>query len=241
MLGTNCSGLLKISSVNTCFGFVEEQQCPAGSSTSFRGQDLADMASLDMSVQMSMLVSLRIPKTKTRKRCDSKIAPSKEGRFFLLRNLGNPRFVFVASTLRNPRQVLWFALCKSEIAAICDYNFSGVGFWRNGFFADFYFWAAGFSRISSPDFFSSCLWEKVPRKIPQLNPRQNPPKLIQQRSPTHFCSGAGPRFPETISSNVLPIRYCRGPYSWSRLWARARAWSDCLQCISCLICNGWPQ
>ena len=49
-----------------------------------------------------------------------------------------------------------------------------------------------FSRILSPDFFSSFLWEKVPRKILQENPRQNPPKFIQQKSPTHFCRGARP-------------------------------------------------
>ena len=51
-----------------------------------------------------------------------------------------------------------------------------------------------FSRIFSPDFFSSFLWEKVPRKIFQENPRQNPPKFIQQKSPTHFCRGSGPSF-----------------------------------------------
>ena len=39
-----------------------------------------------------------------------------------------------------------------------------------------------FSRIFSPDFFSSFLWEKVPRKILQENPRENPPKFIQQKS-----------------------------------------------------------
>ena len=50
-----------------------------------------------------------------------------------------------------------------------------------------------FSRILSPDFFSF-LWEKVPRKILQENPRQNPPKVIQQKSPTHFCRRAGPTF-----------------------------------------------
>ena len=31
------------------------------------------------------------------------------------------------------------------------------------------------------------------RKILQENPRQNPPKFILQKSPTHFCRGAGPR------------------------------------------------
>ena len=34
---------------------------------------------------------------------------------------------------------------------------------------------------------------KVPRKVLQENPRQNPPKFLQQKSPTHFCRGAGPK------------------------------------------------
>ena len=51
-----------------------------------------------------------------------------------------------------------------------------------------------FSRIFAPDFFFSFLWEKVPRKSLQENPRQNPPKFKQQKSPTHFCRGAGPIF-----------------------------------------------
>ena len=51
----------------------------------------------------------------------------------------------------------------------------------------FFFRAAGFfSRIFSPDFFSSFLWEKVPRKILQENPRENPPKFIQQKSSNTF-------------------------------------------------------
>ena len=68
-----------------------------------------------------------------------------------------------------------------------------VGFWQNGFFADFYFWAAGFSRGFCPRIFPPHFCgKKVPRKILQENPRQNPPKFIQQKSPTHFCRGAGP-------------------------------------------------
>ena len=62
-----------------------------------------------------------------------------------------------------------------------------------------------FSRIfifEPPDFFADFLagffllifvGEKVPRKILPENPRQNPPKFIQQKSPTHFCRGAGPK------------------------------------------------
>ena len=62
-------------------------------------------------------------------------------------------------------------------------------------FRDFYFWAAGFfcefcRRIISPLF---CGERKIPQKILQENPRQNPPKFIQQKSPTHFCRGAAPK------------------------------------------------
>ena len=68
-----------------------------------------------------------------------------------------------------------------------------VGFWQNGFFADFCFWAAGFfSRILSPIFSPHFCGEKVPRKILQENPRQSPPNFIQQKSPTHFRRGAVP-------------------------------------------------
>ena len=52
------------------------------------------------------------------------------------------------------------------------------------------------SRILSPDFFFSFLWEKVPRKILQENPQQNPPKLIQQKSPPTFCRGVCGKFVE---------------------------------------------
>ena len=62
-----------------------------------------------------------------------------------------------------------------------------AGFRQNGFFADFYFWAAGFfrgfsRRIFSPHFCG----EKVPRKILQENPRQNPPKIYTTKIPDTF-------------------------------------------------------
>ena len=60
-----------------------------------------------------------------------------------------------------------------------------------------------FSRIFSPDLFSSFLWEKVPRKILQENPRQNPPKFIQQKSLTHFCRGSGPTLPRGWAPSAL--------------------------------------
>ena len=85
-----------------------------------------------------------------------------------------------------------------------------VGFWQNGFFADSIFGAAGFfSRILSPDFLSSCLWEKVPRKILQENPRQNPPNFIQQKSPTqhlkHHLNGPVLRDTARLSRRYPPI------------------------------------
>ena len=63
-------------------------------------------------------------------------------------------------------------------------------------------------QIFSPDFFSF-LWEKVPRKVLQENPQQNPPKIIRQKSPTHFCRGAGPSYFRTIGEQIL--RCLAGP------------------------------
>ena len=63
------------------------------------------------------------------------------------------------------------------------------------------------SRILS-GFFSSSLWEKVPRKILQENPRQNPPKFIQQKSPTHFCRRAGPTDYVIQVTNCMIISCC---------------------------------
>ena len=77
---------------------------------------------------------------------------------------------------------------------ICDMHccdLLGPAFGRTDFFAIFLF-AAGFFRGFCRRIFSSHFCgEKVPRKILQENPRQDPPNLIQQKSPTHFCRGAG--------------------------------------------------
>ena len=69
-----------------------------------------------------------------------------------------------------------------------------VGFWQNGFFADFYFWAAGFfcgfsRRIFSPHFCG--------KKCPEKSSRKIPAKILQdlynKNPPTHFCRMAGAR------------------------------------------------
>ena len=68
---------------------------------------------------------------------------------------------------------------SSETLAIQDLRFPknrGVlraGFWQNGFL---FLSRRIFSRILSPDFLF--LWEKVPRKMTRINPRQNPAKFI---------------------------------------------------------------
>ena len=74
-----------------------------------------------------------------------------------------------------------------------SYEFLGSVFGRTDFSRILFFGPPFFFTDFVAGFFSSFLWEKVPRKILQENPRQNPPKFIQQKSQTHFCRGAGPR------------------------------------------------
>ena len=84
-----------------------------------------------------------------------------------------------------------------------------------------------FSRIyifGPPDFFADFVdgffllifVGKVHRKILQENPRQNPPKFIQQKSLTHFCRGAGPQnFPANKKNNFAgEILQERGGKKW---------------------------
>ena len=69
--------------------------------------------------------------------------------------------------------------------------FVRVGFWQNGFFADFLFLSRRiFSRILSPDFFSSFLW----RKCPEKSSKKIPGKILQHlynKNPRHI-SAEGP-------------------------------------------------
>ena len=62
-----------------------------------------------------------------------------------------------------------------------------VGFWQNGFFADFYFWAAeffrGFSRrIFSPHFCGKKCPEKSSRKIPAKSSKIYTTKILRHIS-----------------------------------------------------------
>ena len=74
-------------------------------------------------------------------------------------------------------------------------KFVRVGFWQNGFFVRIFIFEPPdfFADFLSPDFLFSFLWEKGAQKNPPGKSRQNPPKFIQQKSPTHFCRGAGPK------------------------------------------------
>ena len=67
-----------------------------------------------------------------------------------------------------------------------------VGFWQNGFFADFYFWAAEFFREFSRRIFSPHFCGK---KCPEKSSRKIPAKILQnlynKNPPTHFCRMAG--------------------------------------------------
>ena len=95
-----------------------------------------------------------------------------------------------------------------------------VGFWQNGFFRGFLFLGRRIffcSRILSPNFFSSFLWEKVPRKILQENPRQNGAKTIQNlynKNPRHM-SAEGPgqqiacQIPLQRIKKNSPTSFCR--------------------------------
>ena len=44
------------------------------------------------------------------------------------------------------------------------------------------------------------------RKILQENSRQNPPKCIPQKSPTHFCRGAGPRTADDAATQIASLK-----------------------------------
>ena len=74
-------------------------------------------------------------------------------------------------------------------------RFVRAGFRQNGFFADFYFWAAGFFRGFSRRIFSPHFCGK---KCPEKSSRKIPGKILQnlynKNPPTHFCRLPRARF-----------------------------------------------
>ena len=66
------------------------------------------------------------------------------------------------------------------------FNLWLLGFGRTDFSRIFIFGPPDFFADFLADFFSSLLWEKVPRKILQESPRKNPPNFIHQKSSDTF-------------------------------------------------------
>ena len=87
----------------------------------------------------------------------------------------------------------------------------------------------------------------MPRKILQENPRQNPPKFIRQKSPTHFCRGAGPTYCAVVvryPMKTSPKEFCDTiattivRYEKYRCWAtKSRSENDLL---SRILFSFWP-
>ena len=76
-----------------------------------------------------------------------------------------------------------------------------VGFWQNGFFADFYFWAAGFFRGFCRRIFSRFCGKKCPEK----SSRKIPGKILQNlynKNPRHISAeGPGQKSVERVFSD----------------------------------------
>ena len=105
-----------------------------------------------------------------------------------------------------------------------------AGFRQNGFFADFYFWAAGLFRgCFSPDFFSSFLWEKVPRKNP---PGKSPGKSSKFYT-TKILQHISADWPgQLLSERIVVVsapplsRKCAINNFWTKKFARLLGWGS---------------
>ena len=108
-----------------------------------------------------------------------------------------------------------------------------VGFWQNGFFADFYFWAAGFFRgFSRRIFFLIFVGKSAQKKSSRKIPTKIFQILYNKNPPTHFCRMAGAKIQKARRSKEhidqfrrllvapLPSVLMRRPGSGSRAWFR---------------------
>ena len=94
-----------------------------------------------------------------------------------------------------------------------------VGFWQNGFFADFYFWAAGFvrgfcRRIFSPHF---CGGKSAQKNPPGKSPAKSS-RIYTTKIPDTFLLCRGPD-QKTLSFHRVP----RQSRDWADLAASVRA------------------
>ena len=92
-------------------------------------------------------------------------------------------------------------------------QFFRAGFRQNGFFADFYFWAAGFFRGFSRRIFLLIFVGKSAQKNPPGKSPANPPKFTQQKSSNTFLQiGKG----KILAARHLDLRHRRPPTGVSR-------------------------
>ena len=113
------------------------------------------------------------------------------------------RVVYFLSSLRA--QTAKTLICTKSVR---------VGFRRNGFFVDFYFWAAGFfrgfcHRIFSPHFCGKKCPEKSSRKIPGKilqNLYNKNPRHISAEGP--FQKVGFPPIPERVTKSVENRTFC---------------------------------
>ena len=81
-------------------------------------------------------------------------------------------------------------LRRSDAAEIAT-TMVRVGFWQNGFFADFYFWAIGFFRADFVAGFFLVFVGKSAQKSPPGKSPAKSSKIYTTKIPdTHFCRGA---------------------------------------------------
>ena len=119
--------------------------------------------------------------------------------------------------MQIPTEMFSNYICKHfAMQGVC--LFFRVGFWQNGFFRGFLFLGRRiFSRIFSPDFFSSFLWGK---KCPEKSSRKIPAKILQnlynKNPPTHFCRMAGAIFWRggAMSPKLWPVQCFAPCKSW---------------------------
>ena len=94
-------------------------------------------------------------------------------------------------------------------------NFIRVGFWQNGFFADFYFWAAGFfrgfsRRIFSPHFCGKSAQKNPPGKSPRKSSKIYTTKILRHTS----ADWLGQIYLPDVLADIRPKTLVR-PSKWS--------------------------
>ena len=142
------------------------------------------------------------------------------GSLLLEKSCGPPQNP-AAPSKRPLQRALRTALKRCVPVYFFDFCF-WVRFWQNGFFAEFYFRAARFfSRILSPDFFSSSLWGKCAQK--------NPPGKFPTKSSRFNTTKIPDNFLQRLQADILRNIKKTGGYSIS----------PALTALLVVPCNYW--